>query len=157
MIRSGARYAPADRRSHCGAGCASRELFWGNLREDVALEKSVEVRFHDDEDYHVVGVRSPSPLFTAEVETPTASRSAGSRCGRCRRFPRKLPGDPDASLPIIPASDTLSIPMSGRVIGIYTRFLTRSYWRLRNQPISRYLMVYPSRKQKFTVLRVDPP
>lgn len=134
-----------------------RQLFWGNLREDAAVEKTVEVRFHDDEDYHVVGVEAPSPLFAAEVET--IDGKPANRI-KVRTMPPLARGSFQGALMILtdhPRFATLAVPMSGRVIGDLYAIPGEIVLAPASQPVTRTLMIYSSRKQKFSVLGVKTP
>lgn len=134
-----------------------RQLFWGNLREDAAVEKTVNVRFHDDQDFHVVGVEASSPLFAAEVSSNAEAPSGRVKVRTVPPLPR---GIFRGSLKILtdhPRFNTLVIPMSGRVIGELYTIPDEIVLAPAKQPVSRALMVYSSQKQKFSVLQVKPP
>ncbi len=134
-----------------------RQLFWGNLREDATEEKTIKVRFHKGEDYHLMGARSSSALFAAELEA-----GEGEPTGRIkvRALPPLPSGSFQVNLTILtdhPRFGTVTIPMSGRVIGDLYAIPDEIVLAPSNQPVARAIMIYASRKQKFSVLRVDAP
>lgn len=134
-----------------------RQLFWGNLLEAEVVEKTVTVRFHDDENFHVEAVESSSSLFAAECD-PWAERPPARIT--VRTVPPLLRGRFQGSLKLQtdhPRFPLLTVPMSGRVVGALYTIPEEIVLVPTNRPVTRSLMVYASRKQKFKILRVDPP
>lgn len=134
-----------------------RQIFWGNLREDAADEKVIEVRFGAGRNFRLLGVSSASARFTAELETADGASTGRIRVRTAPPLPRGAFRDVLTARTDHPRFPTLAIPMSGRVVGDLYTIPDEILLVPTSAPVARAIMVYASRKQKFSVLRVDPP
>lgn len=133
-------------------------IYWGNLPSDAAQVKTVDIRFDESAPGQVTGAGVNSPAFAVDLETNKPGRAYRIRIRPVPplafgRFATNVWITTDA-----PRYPQLSVPMQGRVVGdIYT--VPDELWLASDttQSVSRLLMVQSSRKQKFKIVRVDPP
>ena len=133
-------------------------LYWGNIRQNAAIEKTVDIVFRSNDVFHIKDVKSPSPAFTVITENIDTGKFYKVRIALV----------PPLSLgrfnfPVIIKTDhprypEIKIPMQGRVVGdIFTIPAEIVLEPDTNQPVSRLLIVSSSLKKDFCVLQVIPP
>jgi len=101
--------------------CTPDRLYWGNIRADASLEKSVNLVFHGDEPRDIIAVESPSAVFITETDII----ALGEKYTIKIRAEPPLPLGPfQGELQVFtdhPAFPVIRIPMQGRVVGeLYT-------------------------------------
>lgn len=133
-----------------------RRLFWGNLLEDAAVERTLEVRFRDNANCHLLGARSASARFAVE----TSEEDEPAAWVKVRTVPPLRRGGFEENLTILtdhPRYPAVEVPMTGRVVGELYVIPEELVLAPSNQPLARALMVYSAGKQNFKVLRVQAP
>jgi len=133
-------------------------IYWGNLRNDAAEAKTVNIKFDDSAPGHITGAGIMSPAFAVDLETNKSGRDYQIRV---RPVPPLVFGRFATNIWITTDSSRypqLTVPMQGRVVGdIYA--VPDELW-LANDPtksVSRLLLVQSSLQRPFRILRTDPP
>lgn len=133
-------------------------VYWGNLRQDAATVKTVDIRFDQAAPGHVTGVGVMSPAFAVDLETNKPGRAYRIRI---RSVPPLGFGQFAANVWFTtdaPRYPQLVVPMQGRVVGdIYTVPDEIRLSGVDPQAVARLIMVQSSNRQRFKVLKVQPP
>jgi len=133
-------------------------IYWGNLRSDAAEVKTVDIRFDEAAPGHITGAGVMSSAFVVDLATNKPGRAYRIRV---RSVPPLGFGQFAVNVWITTDSSRyprISVPMQGRVVGdIYA---VPDEIRLESdntQAVSRLLMVQSSCRQRFNILKVQPP
>jgi len=133
-------------------------LYWGNIRQDAAVEKTVDIVFRSKDAFHVKDVKSPSPAFTVTTENIDTGKSYKVRIALVPPLPLGRFQFPVIIKTDHPRYPEIKVPMQGRVVGdIFTIPAEIVLEPDTNQPVSRLLIVSSSLKKDFRVLQVIPP
>ena len=147
-------------------------IFWGNLRSNGMQVKTVDIRFDDSMPGHITGAGVISPAFAVDLET---NKPGLTYRIRIRPVPPLVLGRFATNLWITtdsPRYPQLTVPMQGRVVGdIYTvpdelwlapqparsRYVSSAAGGPANKPVARLLVVQSSCRQRFNIIKVEPP
>lgn len=146
-------------------------IYWGNLLSNETQVKTVDIKFHESVPGHITGAGVMSPSFAVAVET---NKPGLTYRLNVRTVPPLVLGRFETNVWITADSSRypqLTIPMFGRVVrDIYT--VPDELWLAppparnaahivaggpTNKPVTRFIVVQSSRRQRFNILKVEPP